>query len=136
MTTNTRAARARRDRTQTLSALAIRLDRIAAGSTAGLTPAEAALLAETLRAMKADVEHLARDRRGLAQARSADIERLKAAEAAMQEAEKDRDQATTVIDRVGETAACWEQMPASRYVHIREAARSIRCALDEEQDRP
>ncbi|XUM01255.1 hypothetical protein ACQ86F_31745 [Streptomyces venezuelae ATCC 10712] len=129
----TRATAARARRAETARVLAGRLDRIAIGHLDGLTPAEAALLAETVRAMTADVEHLARDRLGLARARSADIEKRKAAEDAIVEAEKDRDQATAAIDRVRETAACWEQMPADRHVHIREAARSVRYALDQEQ---
>ncbi|MEE1814239.1 hypothetical protein PUR59_04285 [Streptomyces sp. SP18ES09] len=93
MTTQTRAARARRDRTQTLTALTGRLDRIAAGSTAHLTRAEAALLAETIRALQADAHHLAQDRRGLARARSADIEKRIAAEETIREVEADRDAA-------------------------------------------
>ncbi|MBP2583367.1 hypothetical protein J3A78_003845 [Streptomyces sp. PvR006] len=97
MTTHTRAARARRDRTQTLTALTGRLDRIAAGSTAHLTPAEAALLAETVRALQADAHHLAQDRRGLARARSAGIEKLKAAEAVIREAEQGLDDLVSAV---------------------------------------
>ena len=112
MTTHTRAARARRDRTEVITVLAGRLDRIAIGHLDRLTPAEAALLAETIRALQADVHHLAQDRRGIARARSADIGKLQAAETAIREAEEDRvqieaalararDRCQAVRDRVG-----------------------------------
>ncbi|MEU6168060.1 hypothetical protein [Streptomyces tanashiensis] len=88
-----RTTAARTHRREVADVLAGRLDRIAVGHLDGLTPAEAALLAETIRAMTADIEHLARDRLGLARARSADIEKRIAAEEAIREAEADRDAA-------------------------------------------
>ncbi|MFJ6578403.1 hypothetical protein ACIQMY_20830 [Streptomyces sp. NPDC091368] len=89
----TRATAARARRAETAVLLADRLDRIAIGHLDRLTPAEAALLAETIRAMSADIEHLARDRLGLMRARSADIEKRAAAEEAIREAEEERDTA-------------------------------------------
>ncbi|MGW4850179.1 hypothetical protein ACWEPZ_02960 [Streptomyces sp. NPDC004288] len=85
------AARARRAEVAVL--LAGRLDRIAIGHLDGLTPGEAGLLAETVRAMIADIEHLARDQRGLMRARTADIEKRVAAEDAIREVEAERDAA-------------------------------------------
>lgn len=93
----TRATAARAHRGEVADVLAGRLDRIVVGHLDGLTPAEAGLLAETIRAMKADIEHLARDRRGLAQARSADIAKRIAAEDAIREAERDRDEARAAL---------------------------------------
>ncbi|MFE5591473.1 hypothetical protein [Streptomyces sp. NPDC056549] len=89
----TRATAARARRAETAVLLAGRLDRIAIGHLDGLTPAEAGLLAETVRAMTADIERLARDRLGLMRARTTDIEKRAAAEQAIREAEADRDAA-------------------------------------------
>ncbi|MFG2900951.1 hypothetical protein ACGFZH_28180 [Streptomyces zaomyceticus] len=87
----TRATAARAARREVAAVLAGRLDRIAIGHLDRLTPAEAGLLAETIRGMTADIEHLARDRLGLARARSADIQKRIAAEDAIREVEQDRD---------------------------------------------
>lgn len=109
------AARARRAETAVL--LAGRLDRIAIGHLDGLTPGEAGLLAETVRALVADIEHLARDQRGLMRARTADIEKRVAAEDAIREVEAERDvlreelAATRQYDRALIEASSGPSMP-------------------------
>ncbi|MCX5229705.1 hypothetical protein [Streptomyces sp. NBC_00233] len=109
----TRATAARARRAETAVLLAGRLDRIAIGHIDGLTPAEARLLAKTVRAMITDIEHLARDRLGLMRARTSDVEKRVAAEDAIREVEGERDAAlqelaaTRQYDRALIEASSW-----------------------------
>ncbi|WP_369778857.1 hypothetical protein [Streptomyces sp. R33] len=50
------------------------------------------------------------------------------------EANARAEQAEAAIERVQETAACWEQMPSDRHVYIHEAARTLRAALTEPKE--
>ncbi|MFB7832041.1 hypothetical protein [Streptomyces sp. NPDC056056] len=91
MTARTMAVRARRTRAQLLDVLTSRLDSIASGRPEPLTPAEAGLLAETIRAHRTEADRVARDRHGLAVAQGAVLQKLRAAEETIREIEQDRD---------------------------------------------
>ncbi|MGW8762350.1 hypothetical protein ACWGN5_07605 [Streptomyces sp. NPDC055815] len=138
MNTRSPARQARaRDRIDRRAALLVLLDRLDR-----LSPAEGALLREYVLAELTEADQLTRARRGLDRARDRMQYRLDAAEAAMVEAEQDRDEARSWARHgyeIGQRSCTWsdygvapawltEEQPASvPPVHIGDGANAEDC---------